>query len=110
MASTGHTSTQAPQSVHNSASMRYFSSPAVIASTGHSGSQAPQLIHSSLIVWAIFPPFGKVKVYNNFQENSILILKKKKVPGNTFFYFFPEYFLINFNDKTPLFITILGIF
>jgi hypothetical protein len=36
IASTGHCSAQAPQSVHSFESMTYLSSPSLIASTGHS--------------------------------------------------------------------------
>lgn len=52
-ASTGQTDEQAPQSMHASASITYFVSPAVIALTGHSGSQAPQLMQASSIKYAI---------------------------------------------------------
>jgi hypothetical protein len=50
IASDGHTSTQAPQSVQVSGSMIYFGSPSLIASTGHSLAQAPHIIQLSLIL------------------------------------------------------------
>jgi hypothetical protein len=50
MASAGHTSTHAPQSVHFSASITYIPSPSLIASTGHSDAHAPHEIQSSLIL------------------------------------------------------------
>lgn len=46
---TGHTSAQAPQSIHSSALISYLLDPSEIQETGHSGSQAPQLTQSSLI-------------------------------------------------------------
>lgn len=46
IASTGQESAQAPQSVHLSASITYWSSPWLIASTGQVDSQAPQEMHS----------------------------------------------------------------
>lgn len=51
--SVGHTSAQAPQSIHSSASITYMLSPSEIQLVGHSGSQAPQLIQSSFIKYAI---------------------------------------------------------
>jgi len=57
IASTGHASTQAPQSVHFDLLIEYFSSPDSIASTGQVGSQAPQAMHSSEILCAIFSSF-----------------------------------------------------
>ena len=50
MASVGQTSTHEPQSVQISALIEDISSPSVIASSGHSSIQAPQLIHSSVIL------------------------------------------------------------
>jgi hypothetical protein len=50
IASTGHISAHAPQSVQSLLSIEYFSSPSEIASTGHSPSQLPQAMHSSVIV------------------------------------------------------------
>lgn len=47
---TGHTSLQAPQSMHSSALITLFSSTSEIQLTGHTPSQAPQLIHSSLLI------------------------------------------------------------
>jgi len=52
-ASTGQTLAQEPQSMQESASIMYLSSPADIQSTGHSGSQAPQLMHSSEMKYAM---------------------------------------------------------
>jgi hypothetical protein len=49
IASTGQTSTHAPQSVQTAASMTYWPSPSLIASTGHCEAHAPQLMHSLLI-------------------------------------------------------------
>ena len=49
-ADTGQEPAQAPQSMHVSASITYFESPAEIAFTGHSASQAPQLMQSSVIL------------------------------------------------------------
>jgi hypothetical protein len=46
MAWTGHSSTQAPQSVHVSGSIMYFGSPSLIASTGQTGRQVPHMVHS----------------------------------------------------------------
>ena len=61
-ASTGHTSAQAPQSTHLSASITYLPSFSEIASAGHSLSQLPQAMHSSaLILYAIV----KSSCYNN---------------------------------------------
>jgi len=54
MASVGHASAQAPQSVHRSALMTYLSSPSLIALTGHSSAQVPQEMHSSVILYAIW--------------------------------------------------------
>jgi hypothetical protein len=53
MASAGQTATQAPQSVHFSASMMKIGSPSLIASLGHSGMQVPQAKQASVILWAI---------------------------------------------------------
>jgi len=53
IASDGQTETQAPQSMHFSASMVYFGSPSEIASTGHSGLQLPQAVHLSVILCVI---------------------------------------------------------
>jgi len=50
MASFGHASAQAPQSVQASASITYLSAPSLMASLGHSLSQAPQLTQSSVMV------------------------------------------------------------
>lgn len=52
-APTGQTPSQAPHSMHVSASITYVGSPAEIASTGHSAAQAPQAMHSSPILYAI---------------------------------------------------------
>jgi hypothetical protein len=49
IASTGQTSSQAPQSIQVSGSISYLVSPSEIASTGHSAWQEPQEIHSPLI-------------------------------------------------------------
>ena len=56
IASTGQLATQAPQSVHFSASI-VKGVPSLIAPTGHSGKQLPQDMHASLILCAIFCSF-----------------------------------------------------
>jgi hypothetical protein len=53
MASVGHTSAHAPQSVQRLASIAYLSSPSLIALTGHSSTQVPHEIHSSVILYAM---------------------------------------------------------
>jgi hypothetical protein len=68
-ASTGQTSAQAAQSVHNSGLIWYLGSPSLIASAGHSSLQVPHMIQSSVILWGIFPPllnfdFGIKLFYN----------------------------------------------
>src|SRR4030043_777725 len=55
-ASTGQTSAQAAQSVHNSGLIWYLGSPSLIASAGHSSLQVPHIMQSSVILWAIFSP------------------------------------------------------
>jgi hypothetical protein len=52
IASTGHTSAQAPHSVQISGSILYLS-PSEIASTGHSSMQVPQAVQSSFILYAM---------------------------------------------------------
>jgi hypothetical protein len=56
MASTGQTSSQAPQSMHSSISITCLPPCSLIASTGHTPSHAPQLLHSS--VMKCFPTFS----------------------------------------------------
>jgi hypothetical protein len=53
IASTGQDSTQAPQSMHVSASISYCDAPSFIASRGQLSAQEPQDMHASLILCAI---------------------------------------------------------
>lgn len=53
IASTGHSSAQAPQSTHVSALISYLLSPSLIASTGQTGSQLPHFVHASEITYAM---------------------------------------------------------
>jgi len=53
MAPLGHIASQAPQSVHVSASITYFGSPSEIASNAHSLTHDPHMVHSSVILYAI---------------------------------------------------------
>jgi hypothetical protein len=55
MALTGHTASQAPQSVHRSASITYTSATCAIASTGHSGWHAPHDMQSLVVSYAMIP-------------------------------------------------------
>jgi hypothetical protein len=68
IASEGQTSTQAIQSVHNSGSITYISSPSLIAPSGHSGSQAAQDMQSSVILWAMIDSLVKRMRCNYKQE------------------------------------------
>ncbi len=70
IASTGHSSTQVPQSMHVSSSTTALSS-IVIASTGHTSTHAPHAVHFSLsivtaIAWAIYKGY-----FNSFLINFI---------------------------------------
>ena len=69
IASTGHSSTQAPHSVHVSASMTAFSS-SVIASTGQTSTHAPQAMHVSLSNTAGMKE-GNIKPYKAFSSKEI---------------------------------------
>ena len=53
IASTGHVDAQAPQSIHVSGSIWYWSPPSEIASTGQSAAQAPQEMQASEILYAM---------------------------------------------------------
>jgi hypothetical protein len=62
IASTGHASVQAAQSVHSSGLIEY-TVPSDIASAGHSPAQAPHAVHNSLsIVKAIIFCFNFLKL------------------------------------------------
>ena len=84
-APTGHTSAQAPQSMHFSASITNLPSPSEIASTGQPSAQAPQEMHSSEILYAIIlsslyflyiiSPFGRL--CNTFSEKFIFFILSK---------------------------------
>ncbi len=52
----GHPPSQAPQSIHVSASITYLSAPSEIAPTGQAPAQAPHIKHPSLITCAIILP------------------------------------------------------
>ena len=84
-APTGHTSAQAPQSMHFSASITNLPSPSEIASTGQPSAQAAQEMHSSEILYAIIlsslyffyiiSPFGRL--CNTFSEKFIFFILSK---------------------------------
>ena len=90
-APTGHTSAQAPQSMHFSASITNLPSPSEIASTGQPSAQAPQEMHSSEILYAIIlsslyffyiiSPFGRL--CNTFSEKFIFFILSKKTKGKS---------------------------
>jgi hypothetical protein len=94
MASTGHSSTQTPQSTHLSAMTTATPSCISIASLGHESMHAPQPVQLSLTFAGIANPFQKVvrslfsrtgwEVYIISPPNSILFSKKKQ-KTDTFF-------------------------
>lgn len=94
-APTGHTSAQAPQSMHFSASITNLPSPSEIASTGQPSAQAPQEMHSSEILYAIIlsslyffyiiSPFGRL--CNTFSEKFIFFILSKKPREKALFLF-----------------------
>ena len=80
IASTGHSSTHVPQSVHKSGSITYFVLPSEIASTGQTSAQAPHEVHSSEITCGIiFPLHNVFEIYVqlNVKNNKKLYIKAR---------------------------------